>query len=415
MINWHKRLIVSGIAAGISVLTVAGSVCEGSPMKLSSVRRVKALQQANFRVYGYWPGYIKQDGWRRVKTEFLTDVVYLAGTTNKDGSLSSGGADFKFLKNITRAGKRKKFKVHYGIGGWGQKERWLPTIKDKKKREKLAKDLENKARTLRLDGINLDWEYPETKDEKEGYSKLIADLNRRLKRRKMEMTTAVMQRKPMLTKEGFEQDAVLVMTYDFQPVNSPMDKVQNSINFWQGQTKKLLGETRNDMIVMGLPFYGRSLKKWSKSKSYQTILKENKVDEKVNEVSGVAFDNIEKIQAKVKWAVEQDLKGVMIWQLDQDASGERSLLRAIYTQILRSKRLPDLNLDGNLDKGDLLRYKRYWGEETLGEENRKKAWAMGDINFDGKVDIKDIEMFKESWPKGFKAVRVTKMKKPKGE
>ncbi|QDU31975.1 Glycosyl hydrolases family 18 [Poriferisphaera corsica] len=378
-------------------------------LKVGGVRPVRGLEAAEFRVYGYMPDYVKAF-WPKVKMEYLTDVIFFKAGMNIEAEVSMGQGNVDFLKRMSRAAKGKGLKVHVAIGGWRTAEiqkKYVKVMTTLKLRRKLVREISLFVKKHRLDGFNLDWEYPDPGEQTKGYSEFLYELTMALKGGKKTVGTAVMQKIPMLLKRGFAQDAVMTMTYDFQPVNSPIDKVKESVNYWLSLMKKNGIKNAEEKLVMGVPFYGRDLKTWSKAKGYGTILKENPgISEDVDEVKGVAFTNIKSMRERVAWAIDKRLKGVMIWQLGQDAVGEKSLLKAIYKEIMMKKGLPDLNFDGMLTKGDLMMMRRNWLEETLGEEDVEKAWGMGDLNADGKVDGKDVGIVKKSWKDGGKALTV---------
>ncbi|WP_432798273.1 glycosyl hydrolase family 18 protein [Poriferisphaera sp. WC338] len=374
-------------------------------LKLGRVKTIQALEAADFRIYGYMPGYVVKD-WGKVDPRYLSDVVYFAGNVKKDGTLVYSEKEIQKLPMIVKSGRRYKFKVHFAIGGWAQSDRYVPVMSSDRLQQKLIVEIVKFVKRYRIDGFNLDWEYPKPGKETDDYSKFISRLNKVLKKGKKDVTTAVMPTHEMLSERGFEQDAVMVMCYDFQPVNSPVDKVQKAMEYWEGLMEKHGVDEPRRKLVMGLPFYGRSLEKWSKAKGYGIILKEMKPNEEVNEIGRYAFDNISKIREKVEWAVDQDYQGVFIWQLAQDAVGKKSLLLHAYQQVMLSKGVPDLNLDGRLSKSDLIRMKKYWGKETDVEKDRMRAWSKGDLNLDGAVDAKDLVEMEKGWPAGVKAVTV---------
>ncbi|QQE13732.1 hypothetical protein JD969_09800 [Planctomycetota bacterium] len=378
-------------------------------LKVSGVKPERTLEVADFRVYGYMPDYVK-DFWPKVKLEYLTDVIFFKAGINDKGDLLMAQKNVDLLKRMSKGCKSRGVKIHVAIGGWRTKEiqaKYVKVMTSVKLRRKLVQEIGQFVKKHRLDGFNLDWEYPDPGTQTKAYSEFIYELTKLLAKGKKTVGTAVMQVKPMLVKRGFAQDAVMTMTYDFQPVNSPFDRVQESINFWLSLMKKNGIKGAEGKLVMGVPFYGRSLTNWKKAKGYGTILKENpKIGEEVDKAGEIAFTNIKSMRERVAWAMDKKLKGVMIWQLGQDAVGEKSLLKAIYKEIIMKKGLPDFNMDGMLNKGDLYVMRKNWLKETDPEADKERAWRMGDLNLDGKVDGKDVGMVKKSWKAGGKALKI---------
>jgi len=131
-------------------------------------------------------------------------------------------------------------------------------------------------------------------------------------------------------------DIINVMAYDVHgPWNnegqhSPYEESLEAIKYWMNVL-----ETPADKLTLGLPFYGYS---WNEgdnagqSYTYDQILKKYPKD------AVASNDNIEKIYyngkctiiVKTLWAKENNIAGVMIWQIAGDAKEtEDSLLEAI--------------------------------------------------------------------------------------
>jgi GH18 family chitinase len=82
-------------------------------------------------------------------------------------------------------------------------------------------------------------------------------------------------------------------------------------------------------ILLGLPFYGRGVKNRSES-TYAQIFSKHHPALDVDEVGGVYFNGAAMIERKTRFARQNHLGGVMIWEIGQDVPGEASLLEAIH-------------------------------------------------------------------------------------
>jgi GH18 family chitinase len=84
-----------------------------------------------------------------------------------------------------------------------------------------------------------------------------------------------------------------------------------------------------EKLVLGVPFYGRHVKRRDQAMSYREIVGKHKPAAGTDVIDGVYFNGPATIRRKAEYAVEAGLGGVMAWELGQDAAGERSLLRVI--------------------------------------------------------------------------------------
>ena len=64
--------------------------------------------------------------------------------------------------------------------------------------------------------------------------------------------------------------------------------------------------------------------------SYRTIVAQNPGAENSDQVGEIYYNGIPTIQRKTQYAID-NLGGVMIWEISQDASGDASLLDAMYS------------------------------------------------------------------------------------
>jgi hypothetical protein len=85
--------------------------------------------------------------------------------------------------------------------------------------------------------------------------------------------------------------------------------------------------------VLGVPFYGYGFGDAFRRRTYDysEILSLYPGAEASDQVgSTIWYNGIPTIRAKAAYVKDQGLAGVMIWSLDNDVKGERSLLTAIY-------------------------------------------------------------------------------------
>jgi spore germination protein YaaH len=130
-------------------------------------------------------------------------------------------------------------------------------------------------------------------------------------------------------------DLVNIMAYDgagpWNPKapgqHSSMEMAKRATEYW------LKRGVPKEKAVLGVPFYGYGFGKAFKKRDYpyQEIVDAYPGAEKGDQIGEtIWYNGIPTIQAKAQFAKEQGLAGVMIWSLDMDAKGEKSLLKAIH-------------------------------------------------------------------------------------
>lgn len=185
-----------------------------------------------------------------------------------------------------------------------------------------------------FDGLDVDIEGPSINKD---YGSFIADLSAALKPRGKLLTAALSQgyggnEVPDSVFGHF--DFVNIMAYDGKgswDANSPgqhssMEFARKNVDYW---LKRGLPASK---AVLGVPFYGYGFgKAFRKSPyAYDAIVKAHPDADKSDQVGEtIWYNGVATIEAKARYVREQKLAGVMIWSLDNDVKGEKSLLEAI--------------------------------------------------------------------------------------
>ena len=84
-------------------------------------------------------------------------------------------------------------------------------------------------------------------------------------------------------------------------------------------------------------FNGRNIKKRNDSKTYSEIVTTYHPAAGVDEVDGIYFNGINTIQKKTRYAIENKLAGIMIWEIGQDTFDDTSLLGAVNRSVTDTK------------------------------------------------------------------------------
>ncbi|WFC98033.1 chitinase [Malassezia yamatoensis] len=366
------------------------------PFHLSKVFQSHFKEQVDEHVMiGYFPNWaIYQRNYKPcdVPVEKLTHIFYAFANINpEDGSVfltdlwsdqqikydQQGeeqnhlyGNFFQFLQYKKQ---HRHLKLLLSIGGWSYSSNFR-CLDDPQKRSRFAESAVQLLADNGLDGLDVDWEYPETKQQSHIYTQLLRELRSRLDAYHSEVTPneprylltvaapAAPQKYEML--DIREMDSFLdfwnLMTYDFSGswdsnanpqanlYGSPLS-VQRSVEYYASHG------TKASKLVVGIPLYGRGFNgtkghgdRYSQVApgsleagvySYRE-LPLNNATEHFDKRSGagfsydpsqgqlISYDTVESARAKANYIQKKGLLGAMFWELsgDRPCSDPRSLV-----------------------------------------------------------------------------------------
>jgi GH18 family chitinase len=213
--------------------------------------------------------------------------------------------------------------VSVSVGGWGWDAQFEELAASPESRAAFVRNLKAFADEYQLDGIDMDWEYPDPGQSSQNFLTLIQALRAAFPDKLL--TTAVVSYGDDhglgIPAESFELfDFINVMTYD-GPDHGTMEQFEKGLSYWSGRG------VPKDKIVMGVPFYG------DPGTPYFKIVKADPAAAQQDsfDYSGTTlrYNGIPTIQAKTRIAMEQ-AGGIMFWALDHDTQGDLSLVNAIH-------------------------------------------------------------------------------------
>jgi len=293
------------------------------------------------RVVAYVPNWVELTTFAgTIDYAKLTHInIAFENPTNDAGDLSFNKKD-QFVIDAARA---HKVKVLVSIGGGAAAEnktlqpRYFRLIADARRAGFVAK-LAEYVVAHGFDGLDVDIEGPSINRD---YGAFVAELAKALKAKDKLLTAALSKGyggKQVPDAALGQFDFVNVMAYDktgYWSPNSPgqhssMALAKESVEYW---VKRGLAK---DRAVLGVPFYGYGFGEASKKRDYpySTIVKDYPGAENSDQVGRtIWYNGIPTIRAKAKYVVDEGLGGVMIWSLDYDVPGEKSLLSAIDSEL----------------------------------------------------------------------------------
>lgn len=304
---------------------------------------------------------------RDVNYSLYTHLCHAFVTAGPDGVLNKGrGAP---SRELTTEAHKAGVKVLISLGGWGWDKQFAAIVSNPEAEARYVDAVVKMIDEYDYDGLDLDWEYPDTAEEVEGFERLTRTLRGRIdaigkaKGRPMNLTMAASSNKGTLRwlKKEFlieNMDWVNIMTYDYAgdwtqyaghnaplfPSTKEPTKSPHSIE----ATMLYLLEDRKipaDRLALGLPLYGRGFnvakpyestngapKKRLPNLSYRGIAGLEKDgwkrtwDEDIKAPwlispdgsAVVGYDDAESLRLKTEWAMSKGLRGVFFWQVAQD-------------------------------------------------------------------------------------------------
>jgi GH18 family chitinase len=108
--------------------------------------------------------------------------------------------------------------------------------------------------------------------------------------------------------------------------HASMEFAKDNVAYW------LKRGVPKDRLTLGVPFYGYGFGKAYKRGDYPyaKIVATYPGAENADQAGEtIWYNGLPTIRAKAKLAADEGLAGVMIWSLDADAAGEKSLLRGV--------------------------------------------------------------------------------------
>jgi chitinase len=272
-------------------------------------------------------------------------------------------------RDLTTRAHQANVKVLLSLGGWGWDQQFAAIVSKPETFERYVTSVIAVIKDNDYDGIDLDWEYPDTQAEVEGFERLV-------RRFRMEIDEIAIARKsPMLltmaassnagTLKWLRTDLLLetmdwinVMTYDYSGAwtnfaghHSPLfpSSKQPGAPRSTSLTMKYLLEERGipaNRLAVGIPLYGRgfavpepyaSTKDAPKTRvpggGYNNLhtlehdrgWKRNWDDETRNpwliapdHKAVIGYDDAESVAFKTEWAMKQGFRGVFFWQIGGD-------------------------------------------------------------------------------------------------
>jgi hypothetical protein len=328
-------------------------------------RKVGRVYPFPYRVVPYYrPRWVK--GWGNAEKavhltpahfNLFTDLIHFAYSVTADGNISyqwaGGGISDQevadgALKEIKRLHKEAKSKAKLIAGFAHMDEPMTTAVANPDTRRTLARNMAAWAIERGYDGIDIDWEYPDTWEQWQHLGYFIADLREELSGTAMSISIAssVTYKVPNYWTTD-QLDFLMTMSYD------DLADQHSSMQRFQGDANKCLNDFHmpKQRIVVGLPFYSNQQGTLTTQYGYSQIIawyprmkpSENVFRSKNQDGSDGpmhSFNGPDLITEKCRWLKQAKFGGVMIWAYDTDLplKHKASLAKAMYKVIRQPKK-----------------------------------------------------------------------------
>ncbi len=261
-------------------------------------------------------------------------------------STGSFPRDLSGLIPFVKEAHKKNVKVLVSIGGGSRQNQYHRLLQDDK-RPALIDSLLAKVFFCGLDGVDVDLE---GSDIDENYEKFVVELATALKAHNKLITAAIaIYYKDQFTDKALAQyDFVNVMSYDRTGPWQPEKPGPHSLYAHAVEDLQYFGDTRKippEKMTLGVPFYGYGYGPEITSPAISMDFGEivtsfpgsELVDEwKMPDGKIIYYNGIPTMKQKVALAREK-ASGIMIWQIQGDAYGDKSLLKVINKESRKKK------------------------------------------------------------------------------
>lgn len=331
-----------------------------------------------FSFIAYYSGNVTEID--RYDIQSLTHIIYSFALLKNNQLHVSAAAGSILKKLVSLKEKNPRLKVALAFGGWGGCKPCSPVFTLAANRQVFARSVLNILRQYRLDGIDIDWEYPAIDEgpvghlyspaDKQTFTELIKALRTALGNRYELSFAAGVFPKYLYHSIEWQKvmplvDRVHLMSYDMVNRKSPFTghhaalystphqsvSIDNTIRFLDS-----LHIARNK-VVIGAAFYARTYKvadtinfglyrpavfdgfavfksygqRFSAARGFTCYWDDAaKAPYCFNPSQRLyaTFDDERSVTLKAKYAIDKKLNGVLLWELRQDDGGQR-LYRAI--------------------------------------------------------------------------------------
>lgn len=278
-----------------------------------------------FRIVGYLPDY-RLAALDEARLSCVTDLVIFSAEPTSAGSLNNSRLTPAFLTRLSRL-KRPGQRLWVTVGGWERSAGFAPMAANAAKRHLFVLALTQFCLSHHFDGADFDWEHPANAAEETDYGMLLAETRQAFAPRHLDLSVTIAAWQKLTASAIAAVDFVNLMSYDHADRHSTLAQAKIDV---AGLVQQHIPPGK---ICLGIPFYGRGITQPNTTETYADIQTQYHPAPAADEVNGLYFNGYDTVQQKTRFALAHGLGGVMVWEIDQDAPGKNSLLKAIHQAV----------------------------------------------------------------------------------
>jgi chitinase len=284
------------------------------------------VSMAQFKTIGYmptWAGNVSD-----IQFSKLTHINYAFVLPTSTGGLTAVDNPSK-LQSLVSSGHANNVKVMIAVGGWndGNDSGFESMAANATYRNNFVNNVVNLINQYGLDGVDIDWEYPDGGASSNNFSTLMQQLSSAMHSRGKLLSAAVVATGGSSIQSNVfgYVDHLNLMAYDGDGANhSTYDYALQSLNYWKGRGLPA------SKAILGVPFYGRSSSEYV---GYNDLLARGASPDS-DFFGSIGYNGRPTIRNKTNLAWDQG-GGIMIWELSQDVTNGNSLLTAINQVVIQ--------------------------------------------------------------------------------
>lgn len=288
---------------------------------------------------------------------YVTHINYAFGHVNNsfDGIRIDNEKRLKSLVELKV--KSPSLKIMLSVGGWGS-GRFSEMAADESNRNKFAEDCLRVVNEFKLDGIDIDWEYPSSGAAKisyspqdtENYTLLMNAIRKRIGKNQL-LTLASSANAKYIDFKAINPviDFVNIMTYDmgnppYHHAGLYKSKYTNGISVDEAVTAHVNAGIPLTKLVLGIPFYGHGKSGIANFIDYKEIIKLTGFNNRWDDEAKVPFlenengeyvctyESPESIAIKCEYLLNRGMLGAMYWEYGGDTD-DGILRKAVHSGV----------------------------------------------------------------------------------